>query len=115
MRLKTTTLRLFTVFAILLFYQTATAQIRKRRGQHHGSFYFSAGLNKESFNRPDIHIEQKSLGNSYDIQQVRGDNLTNSSLFPWNINYRLGYYFNFDQTLGIEINYDPVNFHIIDG
>ena len=117
MRLNSTLLRLLlTLTFFALFISDSTAQIRKNGGSHHGSFYISGGLNMPTFNRPDIHIEQKSLGNSYDLIQVKGDNkTTNTALFPWNLNYRLGYYFNYDQTLGIELSYDPVNFHIVDG
>jgi hypothetical protein len=101
---------------IVLANTTLTAQIRRNDGAHHGSFYLSAGKNVSSFGRSDIHIEQKSLGNNYDMMQVKADNKgTGLSIFPWNLNYRLGYYFDYDQTMGIELSYDPVNFHITDG
>lgn len=104
---------------LLLFFTvintTLTAQIRRNEGAHHGSFYLSAGKNESSFSRSDIHIDQKLLGNHYDMTQVKADNKgTNISLFPWNLNYRLGYYFDYDQSMGIELSYDAVNFHITD-
>lgn len=80
-----------------------------------GSFYLSAGYNTSWYNNSTIHINQMELGNSYDLWQVKGNNKTNSTISPLLLNYRLGYYFNEWQDLGLEINFDPVKYQVADG
>ncbi len=80
-----------------------------------GSVYFSAGFNKSWYNNSTIHIVQDELGNSYDLYRAKGNDKTNSAFSPLLMNYRLGYYFNEWQDLGLEINFDPVKYTIADG
>ncbi len=80
-----------------------------------GSVYFSVGDNKAWYNNSTIHIVQDELGNSYDLYKAKGNDKTNSALSPLLLNYRLGYYFNEWQDLGLELNYDPVKYTIADG
>ncbi len=79
------------------------------------SFYFSVGTNKASYSPSTIHVSQSELGNSYDLVHVKADNKTHAPFSIYQLNYRLGYYCNYEQTLGIEFNYDPVNYHVKDG
>ena len=113
------TLFLIYVSAFLLhtFYiNTAEAQVRKGGGGRKGSLYFSGGMNTVKYSPSTIHIDQPSLGNSYDLTKVNGDNKTeNKALSPTQFNYRIGYYFGYFQKYGIELNYDPANYHITDG
>lgn len=117
MPLKNTLLRIFVIFflSFTLFTNISSAQIRKGTVGRKGSLYFSAGWNTAWYNQPTIHIEQPTLGNYYDITKVTADNKGDNKFSFENLNYRLGYYFNFDQTYGIELSYDPVNFHVKDG
>jgi len=80
-----------------------------------GSLYFSVGYNKAWFDQSTIHVDQGTLGNSYDMLNVKGDNNTRSGISALQLNYRLGYYCNYEQNLGIELNFDPVNYRIKDG
>ncbi len=79
------------------------------------SFYFSVGYNSSWFANSNIHIEQMELGNSYDINNVKGNTKTNSPFSPLLLNYRLGFYFNEWQDLGMELNFDPVSYAVADG
>jgi|GEM_PF-4680252 len=80
-----------------------------------GSFYFSAGMNTSWYNNSTIHIYQPELGNDYDLWRVKGTHKTNSSFSPLLLNYRIGYYFNEWQDLGLEFSFDPVTYSIKDG
>lgn len=92
----------------------ADAQIRKGDAGGNGSIYFSAGYGLNWFlNKPDIYIQQPSLGSEYHLLPVKSDSKgSGKSIFPSQLRYRLGYYFNYDQTYGVEISYDPVVYHI---
>jgi hypothetical protein len=117
MPLKNTLMRIFVIFLLpfTLFTNISSAQIRKGTVGRKGSVYFSAGWNTAWYNQPTIRIEQPTLGNSYDITTAKADNKGDTKFSFSNLNYRLGYYFNYNQTCGIEISYDPVNFHLVDG
>ena len=80
-----------------------------------GSVYFSAGYNTAWYSPSTIHVSQSQLGNSYDLVHVKGDNKTHTPISVYQLNYRLGYYCNYEQTLGIEFNYDPANYHVTEG
>ncbi len=80
---------------------------------HSGSFYLGVGYNKALwFSKSTIHVEQGEVGNSYNMVKVKGTNNTGTAIGPTQLNYRLGYYFNYMQTMGIEISYDPINYAI---
>ncbi len=106
-----------TFFLISAFISdTSYSQVRKHNGVRHRSYYFSGGLNKAQFFNSTINVDQKKLGNNYDLSKVKGANTFSLSSFkPQNLNYRVGYYFNYEQTAGFELSYDPVNYHITDG
>lgn len=85
------------------------------QGDHAGSVYLSAGYNQALwYSRSNIHIEQGEVGNSYSIMNVKGNNKTGTALSATQLSYRLGYFFNYPQTLGIEISYDPINYAVAD-
>jgi opacity protein-like surface antigen len=118
MRSKNTFLFLLVSFFLLfaIFANPVFAQIKKGSNPKHRSFYLSAGYNKEKYFNSTIKVAQPTLGNDYSLLKVKADALANvKSIFPWQLNYRLGYYFNYDQTCGVELNYDPVNYHITNG
>jgi hypothetical protein len=104
-------------FLLLIFFNNASyGQLRKGVKPRHRSFYLSAGYNKAQFFNSTIKVDQPSLGNNYSLLKVKADTKTGiTSLVPWQLNYRLGYYWNYYQTMGVEVEYNPVNYHIITG
>lgn len=85
------------------------------QGDHAGSVYLSAGYNQALwYSRSNIRIEQGEVGNSYSMVNVKGNNKTGTALSATQLSYRLGYFFNYPQTLGLEISYDPINYAIAD-
>jgi len=100
----------------------AHAQTEKKKRHRTGSVYLSWGYNTEWYTPSTVHIEQPSLGNSYDLVQVSGHDhrgwdrklLQQEPTIP-QYNYRLGYYFNEKQDLAIEINFDHTKYIITDG
>jgi hypothetical protein len=107
---------LFVFFTVTCFTNISHAQVRSHDGQRHRSYYLSGGYNISKFGNSTLHIAQPSAGNKYDLLKVKADgNATVKSIFPWQLNYRFGYYFNYEQTYGVEIGYDPVKYHVTDG
>jgi len=107
-------LSLVLVFALIS--SSANAQIRKRGGGKKRSWYFSGGSNMAWYNPTTIHVQQPTLGNNYDLTNVTGDNKSlTKSISPMLLNYRIGWYFNYNQTAGFELSFDPVVYHIKDG
>jgi len=103
------------LFLSAIFFVVFTSFTNRTSAQHNGSFYFSVGYSEAWFSRAKIHIEQSELGNSYDMLKVPGDNKTKTPISPLQLNYRIGYYYDYFQTRGIELNFDPVNYRIVDG
>lgn len=103
----------FSVAFFLLQYFFSTSLYGQ--GDHAGSFYLSAGYNQALwYSRSNIRIEQGEVGNSYSMLNVKGNNKTGTALSATQLSYRLGYFFNYPQTLGIEISYDPINYAVAD-
>jgi hypothetical protein len=100
----------------------ATAQTPKKHKKHRtGSIYLSWGYNEEWFTHSTVHIKQDALGNNYDLVEVKGHDhlgwnyhLLAEQLTIPQYNYRLGYYFNDKQDLGIELNFDHTKYLIVD-
>ncbi len=100
---------------ISMLSSAAFAQIRHKPDGHRGSLYFTVGYNKPTYSKSTVHIEQKTLGNSYDLLKVKADNQNKTgSLDPLALNIRIGYYFDYFQLWGVELSYDPLNYHIAD-
>ena len=96
--------------------KTSFAQITNYDEARRGSVYFSLGYGAEFYNSSKIHVIQDALKNNYTILDVTGkDNggpNTNFSLSS--LNFRFGYYFNYNQNSGIELSYDPCKYFIPD-
>lgn len=115
------------IITILLSIQYTIAQeatsinSRKFKIVKNGSFYLSWGYNKEWYSRSNIHINQPSEGNSYTMHKVKAhDNpgwdkdLFKKGLTIPQYNYRIGYFFNEQQDLAFEINFDHTKYIIAD-
>ncbi len=100
---------------ICLLSGAASAQIRHKPDGHRGSLYFTVGYNKPTYSKSTIHIEQKTQGDNYDLLKVKADNNNKTgSIDPLALNIRVGYYFDYYQLWGVELSYDPLNYHITD-
>lgn len=88
-----------------------------------GNFYFSWGYNKEWYTKSDIHINQTFTEGAqagqhteytlHDIlahDHIGWDEVFKSQLTIPQYNYRLGYFFNKKQDLGIELNFDHTKY-----
>ncbi len=91
----------------------------KKKKHRTGSLYISWGYNTEWYSRSTVHIDQSALGNSYDLIHVNAHDhrgwdehvVTVPVTIP-QYNYRIGYYFNRKQDMGIEINFDHTKYLI---
>lgn len=84
---------------------------------NNGAFYFSWGYNTEFYTRSDIKVSQPSLGNDFVFNNVKAhdhkgwnDHFFQKELTVPQYNYRIGYFFNERQDLGIEINFDHTKY-----
>jgi hypothetical protein len=101
--------------ALLFAFPLCTkAQTKKRRK---GEIYFSWGYNAEWYTKSTLKINQPELNNHYSFKNIRGhdhkgwdDGLFSKALSIPQYNYRLGYFFNNKQDLGVEINFDHTKF-----
>ena len=108
---------------ILIAQAGAYAQREVKTKKHrNGSFYFSWGYNEEWYTSSTVHVEQSALGNSYDLLHMRAqdhkgwnDGILNKAITIPQYNYRIGYYFNAKQDLGVEINFDHTKYLLSDG
>jgi hypothetical protein len=94
---------------------------QKEKGRK-GEFYFSWGYNKEWYTNSDVKVNQPSLNNNYTLKSVHSHDHPgwDEGLFsiPISIpqyNYRLGYFFNREKGLALEINFDHTKHIIRDG
>jgi len=99
---------------------TAVAPVKAHKHRT-GSIYFSWGYNEEWYTHSTVHVSQPSLGNNYELVEVQAHDhegwnthLLHEALSIPQYNYRLGYYFNQKQDLGIEINFDHTKYLIVD-
>ena len=99
---------LFVILAVPLF--SLAQQTKKERN---GELYFSWGYNKEWYTTSNVSVSQPSLGNSFTFVHAKGADhpgwneqfFTKAITIP-QYNYRLGYIFNKEKGLGVEINFD---------
>ena len=103
------------LFLSAIFFVLCFSFTNKTAAQRSGSLYFSLGYGMEWYSPTTIHIEQSDLNNSYGMLKVHGDDKTNTPLSILQLNYRIGYYCNYYQTWGIELNFDPADYRIKDG
>jgi hypothetical protein len=92
------------------------AQIQNYDEPKRGSVYFSVGYDLQFFNASNITIKQESLNNSYVIDNAKATDANAVSAFsPMRLNYKFGYYFNYNQDAGIELSYSPCQYFVTDG
>lgn len=94
--------------------QVTWGQVSQTSLGKHGSIYFSVGKAKASYSKSKIHIDQNG-GTSYDMSDVMADEQLKGDAALTDNSYRLGYFFNTEQTLAVELNYDACKYHIVDG
>jgi len=99
--------------------QTTKKEHKKNRNR---SVYLSWGYNQEWYTNSNLHIQQDALGNSYDLEHIRAhdhkgwnDGVLNKAFTIPQYNYRIGYYFNAKQDLGIELNFDHTKYVVENG
>ncbi|MBC7411154.1 MAG: hypothetical protein H7331_01705 [Bacteroidia bacterium] len=79
-------------------------------------YYFSWGYNKEWYTPSTIHVVQPSLGNDFKLIKAQGhdrigwDKLLKRPLTVPQYNYRLGFFFKKNTSLGFEINFDHTKY-----
>jgi hypothetical protein len=96
-----------------------TTLLKAEETPYKDKFYFSWGYNKEWYTKSDLHVHQPSLGNDYVIENISAHDrpgwdqqLFKMALTIPQYNYRLGYFFSKDKSLGIEINFDHTKYII---
>ena len=102
------------MLVMLLKLTTATAQVSGHDEEKRGSLYFGAGYSMSYYNQSTIHIHQGKDGNSYGMSNMAGSNSSTPST-PFSaskLSYQLGYFFNYDQTWGVELSYDPAIYYV---
>lgn len=111
---------LYHVFLLLLFICFGNAAVLAQKKA--GEFYFSWGYNSEWYTRSNVKISQPSLNNNYTFQNITGhdhhgwdEGLFGKPLTIPQYNYRIGYFFNDKNDLGVEINFDHTKFIITNG
>ena len=104
------------VFALLLLPLFSLAQ--KTKKERSGEFYFSWGYNTEWYTHSNVKIDQPALGNAFTFEDIYGHDhkgwdgggLFRSPVSIPQYNYRVGYIFNKEKGLGVEINFDHTKF-----
>jgi hypothetical protein len=103
------------LIAFLLFPLFGLAQ--KAKKERSGEFYFSWGYNTEWYTHSNLNINQPSLGNNFTFEGIYGhdhkgwdDGLFTKPVSIPQYNYRIGYIFNKQKGLGVEINFDHTKF-----
>jgi hypothetical protein len=88
-----------------------------KKKERKGEFYFSWGYNTEWFTHSNLKINQPSLGNNFTFEDISGhdhkgwdDGLFTKPVSIPQYNYRIGYIFNKEKGLGVEINFDHTKF-----
>lgn len=114
--MKVNVLQLSILFILLWWLMPASAQQKKRKGE----FYASWGYNKEWYTNSHVYVSQPELGNNYKLSSVKGhdhpgwdeSDIYNTPISIPQYNYRIGYFFNAEKGLGVEINFDHTKFII---
>lgn len=110
------------LLCILCFNDTYAEPGNKPKRKKH-TFYASWGYNKEWYTNSSIHVSQPELNNHYTLRHVRASDhpgWNEKSIFRQALtipqyNYRLGYMFNEERGIGIEINFDHTKYIVDDG
>ncbi len=87
-----------------------------------GELYISWGYNTEWYTHSNVKIDQPALGNDFTFEDISGhdhkgwdDGVFNKAISIPQYNYRVGYIFNEEKGLGVEINFDHPKFIFSDG
>lgn len=100
---------IFISMALAPFLSSAQTKKKERKGE----FYFSWGYNTEWYTSSNVSVSQPSLGNSFTFVHAKGVDhpgwneqfFTKAITIP-QYNYRIGYIFDREKGLGVEINFD---------
>jgi hypothetical protein len=99
----------------------AFGQSQPKKNKRKGELYFSWGYNKEWYSHSNVHIVQPSLGNNYTFENISAhdhpgwdDGIFNKAISIPQYNYRVGYLFDAEKGLGIEINFDHTKYIFAD-
>lgn len=115
------------IIAVLLFsifsLNTSNAQPGNKPKRKKHTLYASWGYNKEWYTRSSIHVSQPELNNHYTLRHVTASDhpgWDEKSIFKQQFtipqyNYRIGYMFNEEKGMGIEINFDHTKYIIDEG
>lgn len=108
------------IITVMFIVTTVTGSAQEtRRFNERSRFYFSWGYNKEWYTKSDIHVKQTLPGDNkteytlHDVQaadQIGWDKLFSCALTIPQYNYRLGYFFNKEKGLAIELNFDHTKY-----
>ncbi len=108
------------VSMLFIFPKTTAAQSQPNK-KRKGEIYFSWGYNTEWYTRSTVKINQPDLNNHYSFEKIKGhdhpgwdEGLFSKALTIPQYNYRIGYFLNDKNDLGIEINFDHTKFIIED-
>jgi hypothetical protein len=88
---------------------------------NNGNFYLAWGYNEEWYSNSNIHVVQPALNSDFTYQNIQArDHIGWNYLFQDALtipqyNYRIGYYFNEKQDLGIELNFDHTKYVVYQG
>lgn len=116
MRPKNTLFTIAILFLLIFFKNTAIAQVEAWDEQRRGSFYLGAGKSLVStYGNSTIHINQGSR-DDYQINDLKGSNTGSPTppFSPLQLNYRLGYFFTYNQSWAIELNFDAATYYVKD-
>ncbi len=115
---------MFLFLGLFLSLSVSGKEGHKPKKKRTGSIYFSWGYNQEWYTNSTIEVQQNAIGNYYKLTKVEGHDhkgwdedggIFHKALTIPQYNYRLGYYFNERQDIGIEINFDHTKYIVTDG
>jgi len=92
----------------------ARAQVSYGSEGKRTSIYLSVGTATQTYNPSTINITQGNVS-SFDLEKVKGDNKVAPVSGGLNTNLRVGIIFDHEQRMGLELNYDPASYHVVDG
>jgi hypothetical protein len=119
MNLQKSVILIVSVFLVFILPVVTSAQTGTKKKK--GEIYLSWGYNTEWYTRSTVKIRQSELGNDYQFKNVRGhdhrgwdEGLFSKAISIPQYNYRLGYFLNNKNGLGVEINFDHTKFIFAD-
>jgi hypothetical protein len=109
----------FKILLIALIFSSGSAWSEEfvKDKKKKGRIYFSWGYNKDYFSKSDIHFKDEGTDNyDFTLHGVKAsdrpafDQILKADLTIPQYSYRLGYYFNDANDLGIELNFDHTKY-----